>query len=344
MLYVFLFFLIIVFFMSIKPNYKERDFFNKMQTNALKGYMAIFIFFHHLIFNIEKVNYVFDPFIYVAFPLVSIFLFLSGYGLIKSYLKHNNSLKGFISNRCKRLLSPYIIIIVLLFIYILIINDCNVNLFVFIKNVILAKQIGSLWYMTVIISLYFVYYIVFRFFNINIALKIILVLTIIYIALGVYFQIPSNWYASIIGFYLGIKYGMNEEIVNKFLSKNTKLKFYILLFIFLILFAARLIVSKKISSAEIIHGPYRNILCICFAFIIIMFLKIFDFNSKILSKLGKYSYEIYIIHPIMIFVFRNLIINNNLFIVITVICTILLSISVNHINNFLLLKNKLNKI
>lgn len=65
------------------------NYFNQTQTSILKGISILLIVVHH--FTIRLINPEFmKPFLNVGFLGVAIFFFISGYGLISSYLKDKN--------------------------------------------------------------------------------------------------------------------------------------------------------------------------------------------------------------------------------------------------------------
>ena len=109
-IFLFLYFLWVV----MKPQNIGR--FSKEATLPLRGVLALLIVFHHISLRLTymvpkdaKVNYLRD-FSDWGEPIVSVFFFLSGYGIIKSYQKKGKSyLEGFFSGRLLRLMVPFII-------------------------------------------------------------------------------------------------------------------------------------------------------------------------------------------------------------------------------------------
>lgn len=77
---------------------RQSDIFIKEKTIPLKGLLAILIVIHHLSLYIDhKALY---PFQCWGAPIVSLFFFVSGYGLMKSYMKNGKVyLLQFIANR-----------------------------------------------------------------------------------------------------------------------------------------------------------------------------------------------------------------------------------------------------
>ena len=78
-----IFFLILVLF-SLKKN--NDKFMDKNQTICMKGILALFIFIHHIAFELDDLPFFLVPIQFMAFFVVGTFLFLSGYGLMSGLL------------------------------------------------------------------------------------------------------------------------------------------------------------------------------------------------------------------------------------------------------------------
>ena len=117
-------------------------------SNSLKGIAIVMIILCHIV-GVFGVRY--------ATPLggigVSIFLFISGYGLNESYKK--NGLNNFISKRVKKVLIPYWIIVII---------DEFINrnsISVLLKEVVLLKTPNFMWFIQYIVTLYLLFYLLY---------------------------------------------------------------------------------------------------------------------------------------------------------------------------------------
>lgn len=81
--------------------------FDVRRTNSLRGVLAILIILHHLS---SKIDILFLKWFHdFGAPIVSMFFFVSGYGLIKSYLKKGTAyIDGFLAKRLGKILPPCI--------------------------------------------------------------------------------------------------------------------------------------------------------------------------------------------------------------------------------------------
>lgn len=338
MLYLLLIFIVMVLCFSVsistEPN-NESNYLSQDKTLTLKGICALLIMFHHLVTSSNNLPIIFEPFKYIAFPLVSLFFFLSGFGLMESLKNKQYYLKNFFKKRICKLLIPYLIVVILFGIYIFIINNYSIQIGDFIKNIILAKDIGPLWYMTTIIILYIIFFFVYKYLDLKKGTNLILILTISYLLIGIYTKIGNVWLSSIIGFWFGLYFSLNENKLKVKLENNYLKSLLFFGSLFILLFVFRLIISLKITDAAIIHVPFRNLLCILFLITSILICMKINFKGKLLRFFGNISYEIYIIHPFLIFIFSKYITNNSVCILLIFFGTIFLSYILNLFNKLL---------
>lgn len=82
----------------------ERD-----TTDSMKGIAAIIIMVHHISFHIKNMPNFFKLIWYIAFPIVGMFFFFSGYGLYTG-MKKEGYWNDFFYKRFYRVLLPYLIV------------------------------------------------------------------------------------------------------------------------------------------------------------------------------------------------------------------------------------------
>lgn len=79
-------------------------------TTCVKGIAAFLIMLHHISFNIVDLPILIKPIWYIAFPIVGLFFFYSGYGLCSGMLTRKNYWKNFLQKRVARVVIPYMIV------------------------------------------------------------------------------------------------------------------------------------------------------------------------------------------------------------------------------------------
>ena len=237
---------------------------------------------------------------YIGSSGVDIFLLLSGLGLYYSFSK-DNSIKNFYFKRVKRVLIPYLIVSVPVYIWydFFYLSDGIIG---FVKNLFFITLFTNrnilYWYIFFIIICYLIFPLIYRFIakskdSISLIKTLAIIITIIVglYVISVYakglFSKYSIMLFRFIPFILGI-------LIGKFAYKEKKIKYYIILAIL------------GLSSFLFIDyiPNFARLFLFIFNFSLMFFIVlIFDyFNSKtgIISKslsfFGKYSLEIYLIH------------------------------------------------
>ena len=95
---------------------ENTDYLGVKSTTGLKGFLALCIVFHHLSQWVTT-GEEFSNFNYMGTYIVSVFFFLSGYGLYVQNEKNENYLNNFLVKRLSRILIPVLIISVIYLIY-----------------------------------------------------------------------------------------------------------------------------------------------------------------------------------------------------------------------------------
>ena len=174
--------LIISGFAYLLPK-NSRDYLNPGSTKGLKGILAIGIILHHLSQEVTTGD-VFTNFAYMGSYIVSMFFFfLSGYGLYVQNSKSKTYLDNFFRKRLLKILVPFISIWMIYLIYRIGVNKESINFNYFIKLFTVGKTvIYNGWFIDVIILIYILFYLSFKFVeNKRVAIIINSIFIIIYI-------------------------------------------------------------------------------------------------------------------------------------------------------------------
>lgn len=295
-------------------------YISREDTLIFKGIAILLVLICHIV-GVFGIRY--------ATPLggigVSIFLLLSGYGLNESYkLK---GLKGFIRKRVSTVYLPYMLVVIIDNLIL------SFNLNGLLNDLLLITTPNFMWFIQFIVINYFLFYLI----NLIVPEKAQNFAWIIIGILLFFFGSALIAEQSFI-FWLGI-YLSNKSNDNKPDNNNQ-----IILSILLLVIGACALLIKQLSvvrlGSKYIYYLIETILKNCSALGIITLLKKTPINMMnfkfIFSYLGKYAYEIYLIHAIAFFVLKN---NINLigifeFLIITMIGAILLKFIKNQIFNF----------
>lgn len=112
-------------------------------------------------------------------------------------------------------------------------------------------------------------------------------------------------YASIIGMPLGILWAEHEGKIDAYFETDFLRKEIVAIVAFVILFIGRLTLSVVGFDNQLFQSVLRNIITIAFIVPLIELLKKVKIQKRFLIWLGTISYEIYIIHPFILYFFEK---------------------------------------
>lgn len=291
------------------------EFMSKDYTTYLRGICALAIMLRHIrITDFAPLN-VFD---YLGNPIVGIFFFLSGYGMLTRIKQTgiDNYMNGFILKRCVPLFVEYIFVWIFNFVCMFLVSG-NFN---FLKKIITPYS----WFIIMIEVLYIVFYIGYKLFKDNLK-RLIIFVTIselaLIIALSV-FGVGECWYLSLLCFSGGMIY----SVVN--LNKKRTLP---LIFGFgalaVVATGAEYVLSDK-PKIVVLWALIYNVSVLSLAIVALSVGRYVRFKNPVFELCGKMSLEIYLLHGVFQFVFKEIkpIYNNSLLYgAMIILCTLLMS-------------------
>lgn len=130
-------------------------------------------------------------------------------------------------------------------------------------------------------------------------------ITITYILISAFVNPRDEMYASIIGMPLGILWAEHEEKVDAYFETDFLKKEIVAIAVFAIMFIGRLVLSVAGFDNQLFQSVLRNIITIAFIVPLIELLKKVKIQKRFLIWLGTISYEIYIIHPFILYFFEK---------------------------------------
>ena len=266
--------------------FNRMDIFSKSNTQALKGFAAIFIFIFHIL-----LGYNLTPFfnMWGAF-FVTVFLILSGYGLEESYKQ--NGLAGYWQKRMRKVILPFAFF-VCAYNYIFSFFSPEVSMHSFLDELLYVKPI--FWFVFFILKCYLVYWIGTRFLGKRLRLLFFLFCGLVCLNM----QAPCGHLEAeqSFSFLAGILLSVNKHRVEAFTNKRMmKMVLFLLLtgFVFLCL--------KTIPPLHALKGSiaYNYMLCPFRLSIGLAFIPLLSMlrlgRTELMRVPGKYSLEIYIAH------------------------------------------------
>ena len=322
-----LFIYILISIYGIKKQDNEQTYLSKETTGNIKGIFTIMILMSHF----KDYAVIDETDIYIKFIslfgqlMVTMFLFYSGYGIMESLTKKKNYMKNFFSNRFIKTFVHFDLAVILYVIVSFIIGN-KYSLTTYLLSFTGWTSVGnSNWFMFVILCLYLITYIsntIFKKKQLN-GLILTTILSMGLIIFLYYFK-DGWWYNIILCYPFGMWYSYFKDKIEKFiLSRYKYLSFGLLLIIFVGLY--------KLSNNLII---YEGLACV-FCLLVVNFTYIFRVGNRILSFLGLYSFQIYILQRIPYCLLSKVFNNNVIFFAVSLIFTIVISILFKYLTDFI---------
>ena len=316
----------------------NNDYLGVKFTTGLKGFLALGIVFHHLSQWVTT-GTEFSNFGYMGTYIVSVFFFLSGYGLYVQNERKENYLDNFLVKRLSKILTPFIIISSIYLIYRSINGQVLSSSFfidLFKKG---STVIYNGWFVDIIILMYIFFYISFRVFNNKtIAILVNTLFIIFYIVLAIKLEYGFWWYNSSLPFILGLIWAKNKENIDRLLKKYY---FIPLVSVTVLLFVSHqysFILQKFHLVDNYSYALAANIDNVIFTFYLILIVRKIDFSNNYLLFLGKISFELYMIHGLVMSIFGKYFVTSRLNDIIFTILVLIVSIFLAWLINLIIKK------
>lgn len=307
---------------------KDDVLFLKQSSQSINGFFVIMVFLSHFrtYISLKSVTEIFANklFYEISQLMVAPFLFFSGYGIMTSISKIDNN-KKYVHKMIQRLWNvwaSFVLAIVIYYLMGLVYGD-PVTLPKLLLSFIAWESLGnSAWYMFAIFGLY-----VLTITSLMITedrKKFIWIVALKTIVLFLVLRLfkASHWYNTLLCYPFGMWVKENETKILFGLSRNfLKVAMFVLLSIVLL---------RTVNDKEtMLYSLYAiSILSL----MTLVSYKI-SFDSKILIYINKYIFEIYIYQRLFFRIFSNFDLNKYVYLIISFVCTLLLSIIVQQIRD-----------
>lgn len=302
------------------------DYLSSKSTKSLKGLLAVLIIFHHISQKITT-GETFSNFTYMGWYIIALFFFLSGYGLFFQYSNNATYMKNFLRKRLTRIFIPFYVFIFIYVFYRAMLGEI-INLDFFLS---FWKEHNNIiyngWFINSIIVLYIIFYVSFVKKNSKISVFILIALTLVYI-FGKAYQNHGAWeYVSIMSFLLGMFWMKKRDAIDKLVEKNYFICLFSISILMYILQHYDVVIKKiGITNKYVYYGIVGNICTMVFVVYFLLLINKLNFSNKYLDFLGDISFEIYMIHGLVMHYLGSFFISSRLNDVIYTIVVLLASI------------------
>ncbi len=306
----------------ININLEKNELLSVLHTDQLRGIAIFFVVLGHLWVHVSKTK----PHIILSGDSVSLFLFLSGFGLAISTRNNPIGFKNFCFKRIKRVMIPYWIVTILILILDLLIlgrilklDSLLMTIFGINTRLELTKLDYVRWFVTFILLWYLVFYVFLLKYRTKFSSLLLLVIAFVLLPLNYYF-FHFGWYQFFsfpIGCLMAIHYEIAADIFNKYSRKLIILGIigvcYVLFYKILMSYENfSSVITKSIPNLLLSYYSDWNSLILVLSCIILTnkFIEK-GFYSKFLLFLGKYSYEIFLLHGVFLIKYNPIIRDKN---------------------------------
>lgn len=297
--------------------------FDKRNTDSIRGLTAIALVVVHAIEdNFLDYNIIINLIGQCGFLCVAVYFFLSGYGLIFSVQHNDKYLDRFLINKALRLLIPVYSSEILYIIFYLISGKITFD--DLIDIVLFWKYVRFSWFVISIGIIYIIFFISFSYVKkFNQALFFIFLIFVTYI-ICILLSINSIYYKCIPAFIVGCLFALYYKNIKLFLMRIYLSSFC---FIGVIVF---LVGVGKLGNNLIKAGLYSIALCVS----IIYFSDKIKITSRAITWLSTISYELYLIHGLVIVMCKKS--DNYLSIFVIIIISLILATGLSFVSKRIL--------
>lgn len=261
---------------------------SKEKTSAVKGILAILIVFHH--FSTTCDISCFSEFRRWGAIIVSVFFFMSGYGLGRSMtLKGKAYLSNFLNHRLwKSVILPYAIVLIIFLVYLNVdVPDANTIVGDWSRGITLLP---NAWFIVALALMYLGFYFINKTSARCHVVKMFLY-TLVYIIIVYSVGFERCWYVSVIMFPLGMLYADKENELRTLLNR----------------FRARIWLIPLMMVITCTCFIMQTVVSSIIAFMALTIALVFVMTSIEVERIGKIgvfsflstiSYEIYLCHGV----------------------------------------------
>lgn len=309
-LLIMIFFVVVLTVLKLFVSPNNTEFFSSKQTGLLKGLAILMVYIHHY----GQIRYpIYNRHSFLGFLGVALFLFISGYVTQKQVLLKKKTWKNkFWMKKIRRLFVPRCIVVFVFG------SLAGRTLLVSFQEAIWFIQD---WFFAAIVFNYIVFYLC-EYFEFKTE-YIILIAEAIFTVLCILFKQQIMWYNTAFLFGFGVIFAKYQDSI---LLKISRIKNKMWILFLMLLF----IISLLGSVFRWQRFIFDSISGILFVFVAILIAYRRKICFKGLEFIGKYSWELYLVHTRVIGIILNRVTSNDFFaFIISIIVSLAIAVLLN---------------
>lgn len=280
----------------------HEDNLSRESAASLRGLLALVVIFSHL--NIWRSGgFIFPWFGKVGNLTVSVFFFLSGYGLQKQHMSRENYARGFLKKRLLTVALPYVLATALYWVYYLWLGR-EYTLLQVVTSLFRGNPIAAFsWYILASLSFYVGFWLIMV--SCRKRYGAMVLCTLLWYGLYTAFCVMMNygtwWYISAFAAVLGVAWAVYEQPLRPWLERNYS---YVLICAVLALIGMVLL-SRQLSEVPV-AGQISNVAeAAVFASCVILITFKLSPGNPVSKFLGQLSMELYLMHGLAMMLWNN---------------------------------------
>ncbi len=302
------------------------------RCRALKGIFALAVLWCHVslaseLFLGSILSPLFGSFGYLS---VSVFFFISGYGIMEQAQNKRDYLKTF--PKC-RILSIWVLnlfLVVVYTAYFCVVRGILPSFVMICQSLTIGNSVvGTGWYLQVVVLFYLLFWISFSMFSEKRALRILEYCICTYIILAS-FLASSTWYECSLSFLMGVIWSQNKQKIDTKIIQKSWYKGILIsggIFVISFLLSAKAVLPGTL--AIILRRFFKILSSPTFVLLVGIVISRMDLSNKCLEFLGKYSLDIYVLQGLFLDMFKRGVLridNGWRYISVVIICTIIAAV------------------
>ena len=311
------------------------DYLSMETTRVLKGIFALLILIHHLAFNVTGSTPLWLLH-NVGFIAVSVFFFISGYGMTKQFLQNPTYKQGFLKKRFAAVLIPYLMYTLLYWVYAALFGTIYSPLRVLGAIAAGSPIVANSWYIICILVFYPVFYLLMALGKKHKALMVFgaLAFWVVYELVCYNLGFGPWWFNSFHIIILGMVWALYEKQILAYV----KPRYSVLMIGMVVLFAEVWYFRDAYINAVKGENPFpyfKLVIAVVFTVAVILLQLKFRFGNRILRFFGDYCLDVYLCQGMVLSFFRTGIFtiwNDALYFLVCILVTSALAVLMNKAN------------
>ena len=316
---IFYVFFMIVLLCSKRDKVLASEALGRTQTDQLKGLAIFLVIVGHLWVHVaDRMAH-----IVLSGDGVAAFLMLSGYGLGISWdAGRNVTLQGFFTRRLKRVMIPYWFATLVILVLDWVLLDRHLNIAQIILTAVGLNVTRTLtyldyvrWFVTYILLWYVVFYFAMRHLRPTAAVLAMLLFGVVLLPIN-YYVLRFDWY-QYFAFPIGCAIAVYHSQIIEMYQNKKRLLVVLSMTATLVILAYKAALHEEYIRATIFtripnialayfHDIISTLLCIA-AVLLNMRFGESGYYSRLLSVMGKYSYELFLLHGVFLIKYNPII-------------------------------------